>query len=264
MDAHRNLALAAMQAMNAAAANDFMNQAKIPMPEPIAPGALPGMARETVPAEFLHMLVDVDMVFTIADFEPGYDCSAYYDPSSPWYNVFYGAYGLRSYKSDGTAWGYNPDGTPNFDEFLQVPKVDYNFLTAGMFGCPPEQMCFEGDESRAGVAERLGYDRRRGERPVGAPQPRGLARGPVDVRHLRRPGSRVPPRSRSLRESRDARPALPEADTARPAADPATDFARLGCALSEYKRGRRSALVHHQHDGIAVLQALRVRVAANR
>jgi hypothetical protein len=143
MDAHRNLALAAMQAMNAAAANDFMNQAKIPMPEPIAPGALPAMARETVPAEFLHMLVDVDMVFTIADFEPGYDCSAYYDPSSPWYNVFYGAYGLRSYKSDGTAWGYNPDGTANFDEFLQVPKVDYNFLTAGMFGCPPEQMCFE-------------------------------------------------------------------------------------------------------------------------
>lgn len=143
MDAHRNLALAAMQAMNALAANDFMNQAKIPMPEPIAPGALPGMVRETVPAEFLHMLVDIDMVWTIADYEASYDCSAYYDPSSPWYNVFYGAYGLRSYKSNGAAWGYNADGTPNFPEFLQIPNVDYNFLTAGMFGCPPQQMCFD-------------------------------------------------------------------------------------------------------------------------
>ena len=149
MDAHRNLAVAAMQAMNALAANDFMNQAKIPMPEPIVQptsglqGALPAMARETVPAEFLHMLVDVDMVWTIADYDPGYDCSSYYDPSSPWYNVFYGAYGLRSYKADGTAWGYNPDGTPNFEEFIRVPATDYNFLTAGMFGCPPSQMCFQ-------------------------------------------------------------------------------------------------------------------------
>jgi len=143
MDAHRNLALAAMKAMNAAAANDFMNQAKISMPEPIAPGALPGMARETVPAEFLHMLVDIDMVWTIADYDPAYDCSAYYDPSSPWYNVFYGAYGLRSYKPDGSAWGYHPDGTANFTEFLQIPTVDYNFLTAGMFGCPPQLMDFD-------------------------------------------------------------------------------------------------------------------------
>jgi hypothetical protein len=149
MDAHRNLAVAAMQAMNAAAAGDFMNQAKIPMPEPIVrpmpglAGALPAMARETVPAQFLHMLVDVDMVWTIADFDPRYDCSSYYDPSSPWYNVFYGAYGLRSYKPDGTAWGFNPDGTPNFAEFLRVPALDYNFLTAGMFGCPPGMMCFD-------------------------------------------------------------------------------------------------------------------------
>ncbi len=143
MDVHRNLAITAMQAMSALAANDFMNEAKIPMPEAIAPGALPTMARETVPAAQVHMLVDIDMVWTIGDYAPGHDCSAYYDPSSPWYNVFYGAYGLRSYKADGSAWGYNSDGTPNFPEFLQVPTVDYNFLTAGMFGCPASQMCFK-------------------------------------------------------------------------------------------------------------------------
>jgi hypothetical protein len=37
MNSHRELAIAAMQAATAMAANDFMHQAKIPMP-----GSLPG------------------------------------------------------------------------------------------------------------------------------------------------------------------------------------------------------------------------------
>jgi hypothetical protein len=143
MDTHRNLAISAMKAMNIAAADDFMNQAKLPMPEAIAPGALPAMARETVPAETLHLLVDVDMVWTLGDYLPEFDCSAYYDPTSPWYNVIYGAYGLRSYKHDRSAWGFYLDGIPNIAEIVQVSSIDYNFLTAGQFGCPPSQMCYE-------------------------------------------------------------------------------------------------------------------------
>jgi hypothetical protein len=142
MRTHRQLAIAAMQAATKMAANDFMHQANIPMPEAIAPGALPAMIRETVLAEDLHRLVDVDMLWTIGDYVPDLDCSAYYDPSSPWYNVIYGAYGLRSYKRDGSAWGFDRDGRPNFPEFFEVSAIDYNFLTAGQFGCPASQMCF--------------------------------------------------------------------------------------------------------------------------
>lgn len=142
MNSHRELAITAMQAATAMAANDFMHQAKIPMPEAIAPGALPAMIRETVLAEDLHRLVDVDMVWTIGDYVPDLDCSAYYDPSSPWYNVIYGAYGLRSYKRDGLGWGFHRGGQPNFAEFFEVSAIDYNFLTAGQFGCPASKMCF--------------------------------------------------------------------------------------------------------------------------
>ena len=142
MNSHRELAIAAMQAATAMAANDFMHQANIPMPEAIAPGALPAMIRETVFAEDLHRLVDVDMLWTIGDYVPELDCSAYYDPSSPWYNVIYGAYGLRSYKRDGSAWGFDRSGRANFAEFFEVSAIDYNFLTAGQFGCPASKMCF--------------------------------------------------------------------------------------------------------------------------
>jgi len=83
------------------------------------------------------------VVFTIGAFAHPFGCSTYYDPTSPWYNVFYGAYGIRSHKLDGTAWGFNVDGTPNIAELLTIPELDYNFLTAGELGCPPEKMCFK-------------------------------------------------------------------------------------------------------------------------
>ena len=165
MDAHRNVAVGAMQASNLFLQGGFMKQALgKDMPEPIVPatsslpGALPAMAHDVVPAETLHMLVDIEMVFTIADWDGTYDCSAYYDPSSPWYNVFYGAYGLRSYKPDGTAWGFFPDGSVDFDEFVKVPTIDYDFLTAGMFGCPPSQMCFRVNGTPTVLTPRNGWN----------------------------------------------------------------------------------------------------------
>jgi hypothetical protein len=58
------------------------------------------------------------------------DCSAYFDPGSPWYNVSYGAYGIRSHKPLGSAWGFHQDGEPDFDELLEVVALDYDFLIA--------------------------------------------------------------------------------------------------------------------------------------
>jgi len=123
---------------------DFMTDAKLALPEPSPPvaGALPAMTRELNSAAQLRMFIDLVILWGIGDFGSAFQCSAFYDPSSPWYNTFYGAYAIRSYKKDGTAWGYNAQGQADFDEFLQVPAVDYNFLTAAQFGCPPDKMCF--------------------------------------------------------------------------------------------------------------------------
>jgi hypothetical protein len=134
-----------IRAMNASShSNDFMTDAKLPLPEPFSsvPGALGAMTRELIPASRMHMPLDLVILWGIGNFGSASQCSSYYDPSSPWYNVFYGAYAMRSYKGNGTAWGYTAQGQPNFDEFLQVAALDYNHFTAGQFGCPPNMMSF--------------------------------------------------------------------------------------------------------------------------
>ena len=150
MGAHRDLAIAAMLVMQKRAAEDFVATANVQMPVVVVDGALGGMVRETVPALEVHELVDVCLQFTIGDYPSELECSSYYDRDSPWYNVFYGSYGLRSYKSGGAAWGFNGKGTPNFDELLTIAGIDYNFFTAGQFGCPPEKMCFKADVVKTG------------------------------------------------------------------------------------------------------------------
>ncbi len=143
MGIHRELAILAMKATTVIAGNDFLRQANIETPVPPVPGVLPAVAREPFWARHLKRSIDLLVIFTIGDFAAKRACSEYYNPKSAWYNVFYGAYGIRSYKADGTAWGYDRSGQPNLQEMLEVPCLDYNFLTAGELGCPPHRMCFE-------------------------------------------------------------------------------------------------------------------------
>ncbi len=146
MGAHRELAKAAMNIKTQQSLQtDFMGKAgaNIDLPQVLVKEALPAMLRQEVPARKMQMLVDMIMYFAIGDYPGERDYSTYYDPDSPWYNVFYGAYALRSYKLDGSAWGYRKNGEPDFDEFMKVPAVDYNFFQAGQFGCPPGKMCFD-------------------------------------------------------------------------------------------------------------------------
>ena len=159
MGAHRDLAIFAMKAMsNPELGQDFMRKAKIDMPEPIVDGALPAMGREEFRAIKLNKPVDMVVLWTIGDFLEGHECSAYYDPSSRWYNVFYGAYGVRSYKPDRSAWGYSPDGKVLFQELFELAAIDYNYLTAGYLGCPPDRMSFHIDPQDVVEGTRNGWD----------------------------------------------------------------------------------------------------------
>ncbi|MFY0526205.1 hypothetical protein ACN28I_24745 [Archangium gephyra] len=151
MGLQKELATLAMRATPLPGGGDnFMAAANIPTPVPLLPGSIGAVAHEPFMARETRRSFDLLVAFTIGDFADSTGCSEYYNPHSPWYNVFYGAYGLRSYEPDGSAWGFHTDGTPNIPEMLQVPELDYNWLTAGALGCPPPRMCFRTEEVKAG------------------------------------------------------------------------------------------------------------------
>ncbi|MBL8956680.1 MAG: hypothetical protein JNK82_38255 [Myxococcaceae bacterium] len=131
---------AALHAMHASIADDFLKGAGVETPVPDVPGVIPAVGRRLYPAHELKRLVDLLMVYRIGDFEGA--CSAALDPRSPWYNVSYGAWGLRSHKPGGAAWGFGADGKPDFEEMFEIVALDFNFLKAGALGCPAEQLCF--------------------------------------------------------------------------------------------------------------------------
>lgn len=142
MGLHRELAALAMRSTPLPGQKNFLAEAGIAPQVPALPGSIGEVAHEPFRAEELKRLFDLVVIFTMGDFPQGAACSSYFDPSSPWYNVFYGAYGVRSHKLDGNPWGFRSDGRPNLDEMLELPWLDYNFLTAGSLGCPPSRMCF--------------------------------------------------------------------------------------------------------------------------
>jgi hypothetical protein len=143
----RDFALTTMRMTQLLPADDFLARNGVAAPVPVVPGAIPEHARVPFPSILLAASgrawsLDLLVIFSIGDFPDVLPCSTYYDPASPWYNVFYGAYGIRSHERDGSWWGYHRDGTPDFEQMLEVPELDYNFLTAAQLGCPPEKRVF--------------------------------------------------------------------------------------------------------------------------
>jgi hypothetical protein len=140
----QQLSLAAMVVTQIATGNDFLRQHQIATPVPLILGAIPNHARVAFGEPKTGLPIDLVVVWTIGDFRLPTSCSYYYDRDSPWYNTFYGAYGIRAHKHDGLPWGFkDPQGrTPDLDEVLKVPECDYNVLTAGELGCPPAKRVF--------------------------------------------------------------------------------------------------------------------------
>ena len=136
--------------------HDFLAPAGIQAPVPYVQGALPHFARVffrhdpkmPLPSGLdlkVPFAADMSVNWTIGERSGLHGASLYWDPQSPWYNVFYGAYGVRSHKQDKNPWGFkDAKGTlPDVDEMLRVPEFDYNYLTAGQLGCPPAKRCFK-------------------------------------------------------------------------------------------------------------------------
>ncbi len=141
--AERALALMTMHLTQKLTKHNFLSKNGVATPMPVVEGALPAHARVLFPSLVLSLPVDLLVIFTIGDFDPPRQCSSYYVPDRPWYNVFYGAYGVRSREADGSWWGYDAAGNVQVKEMLEVPELDYNVLTAGQLGCPPEKQIFQ-------------------------------------------------------------------------------------------------------------------------
>src|SRR3954469_14506184 len=98
----------AIDVMHTPVADDFLRAAGVETPVPDVPGVIPAVGRRFHGALELKRLFDLIAVYRIGDFAG--EGSTYFDPTSPWYNVAYGAYGMRSRKPVGGAWGFHADG----------------------------------------------------------------------------------------------------------------------------------------------------------
>jgi hypothetical protein len=153
----RALAIAAMRVTQLASGYDFLRRLQIQTPVPAVAGAIPAHARVPFPETKTGLPIDLLVVWAIGDFYTApVNCSSYYDHDEAWYNTFYGTYGMRSKKADGLPWGFDDDrGTkPDYQEMLEVPKCDYNVLTAGELGCPPAKQTFNVIQINTGMAGR--------------------------------------------------------------------------------------------------------------
>ncbi len=138
-------------ALTALKGETMLNTAKSFLPEIGLPqfpavtidGALAATGLGYHTANDLKLGVDVATLWGFGSFDDDWGCSYYYDSESAWYNGFYGGYVMRSYKRDGSAWGYSDDGRAKFDELFEVCRLDYTYITVGDLGCPPDRMLFE-------------------------------------------------------------------------------------------------------------------------
>jgi hypothetical protein len=129
----------------------FLAQRKASMPQVHVSGALEGWKYNLLLPKDLKLPVKVLMQFSIGEFfsaPGGAQCSRYFDPGSDRYNVFYGTNAVLSCRPEGGPWGFKSKTEPTFDEFVDIPRIDYTYLTAGMFGCPTEMMKFEAKAKR--------------------------------------------------------------------------------------------------------------------
>ncbi|GAB6086860.1 hypothetical protein [Alkaliphilus crotonatoxidans] len=87
-----------------------------------------------------------DLSYTILYNFPHFDLkqggSAYYQPDSPFYSSFYGAYLIENHEPAGEPYGYQ-NKKVNVDEIKLLPKYDQLELVLPSLGCPKEKRLFE-------------------------------------------------------------------------------------------------------------------------
>lgn len=79
--------------------------------------------------------------FPAFDWKKG--CSRLYDPASPYYNSFYGAYLVDGKTKEGLPYGFGPDGELDPKTTAQVPQFDFQRLVLADLGISQSRMVFD-------------------------------------------------------------------------------------------------------------------------
>lgn len=87
--------------------------------------------------------LDLTILYNFPAFDVLKGCSALYDPKSPYYNSFYGAYLVSGSTAAGTPYGFSSDGTLDLAAASQVPQFDFQRLVLADLGIRPSEQVFD-------------------------------------------------------------------------------------------------------------------------
>lgn len=86
---------------------------------------------------------ELSIMYNFPAFDVTKGGSMLFDPSSPYYNGFYGAYMIKGEDGDGNPYGFDKDGRLDLAAVSKVPEFDFQYLVLADFGLEREDMTFE-------------------------------------------------------------------------------------------------------------------------
>lgn len=87
--------------------------------------------------------LELTILYNFPAFDLLKGCSMLYDPKSPYYNSFYGAYLVSGYTAEGLPYGFSADGKLDLEAASQVPQFDFQKLVLEDLGISENQEVFD-------------------------------------------------------------------------------------------------------------------------
>lgn len=87
--------------------------------------------------------VELSIMYNFPAFDLVKGCSQLYNPSSPYYTSFYGAYAVKGKDGDGNPYGFDENGKLNLGLTAVVPEFDFKHLVLSDLGLDYEDMVFD-------------------------------------------------------------------------------------------------------------------------
>ena len=87
--------------------------------------------------------LELTILYNFPAFDYSKGCSLLYNPQSPYYNSFYGAYLVSGRTAEGLPYGFTADGSLDLESASQVPQFDFQRLVLADLGIRASQQVFD-------------------------------------------------------------------------------------------------------------------------
>ena len=87
--------------------------------------------------------LELTILYNFPAFDLLKGCSLLYNPKSPYYNSFYGAYLVSGRTATGSPYGFSADGSLDLEAASQVPRYDFQRLVLADLGLSENQEVFD-------------------------------------------------------------------------------------------------------------------------